>query len=92
MRKYHLSGIAHSPFWYLKYHVRCLMSPPQRRIEDRIRELCAKALAETDGEALRELSELLHGTIKHMRMRATSLLLEKRRLLEPRRRANDNGM
>ena len=69
------------------------MSPPQRRIEDRIRELCAKVLAATDGDlepALRELSQLLRGTVKHMRKSATSLLVQGKPLSEPRRRANDN--
>jgi hypothetical protein len=72
------------------------MSPPQRRIEDRIRELCGKAVTATNGdlepEALEELSQLLHGTIKHIRKRATSLLIEKKRLSEPRRRENDKGV
>jgi hypothetical protein len=66
---------------------------PQRRIEDRIRELCAKLVAATDGgrePALRELSQLLHGTIEHMRKSATSLLVEGTPLLEPRRRAHDS--
>jgi hypothetical protein len=69
------------------------MPHPQRRIEDRIRELCAKAGAAIDGDdlepTLEELSQLLHATIQHMRKRATSLLIERKRLLEPRRRAND---
>ena len=45
---------------------------PQRRIEDRIRDLCAKAVDATDGDlepALRELTQLLRGTIVHMRER-----------------------
>jgi hypothetical protein len=69
------------------------MSPPQRRIEDRIREICATAVTATDGElepALRELSQLLRGTIDHMRKSATKLLVEGTPLVEPRRRANDN--
>jgi hypothetical protein len=68
------------------------MSPPQRRIEDRIRELCAKVVAATDGEReaiLKELRKLLRGTTEHMRKRAASLLVEKKRLSEPRRRADD---
>lgn len=67
--------------------------PPERRIEDRIRELCAKAVAATDGDlepTLRELSQLLRETIEHMRKDATSLLVEGRPLLEPRRRSTDN--
>jgi hypothetical protein len=43
---------------------------PQSRIEDRIRKLCVKAVAATDGDlapALQELSQLLRGTIEHMR-------------------------
>ena len=55
------------------------MSPPQRRIEDRIRELCARAISATDDDlarALQELSQLLHRTVEHMRVDATSLLVE----------------
>jgi hypothetical protein len=69
------------------------MAPPQRRIEDRIRELCARATTATNGDlepALRELSQHLRGTIEHMRKSAKSLLVEGKPLLEPRRRANDN--
>jgi hypothetical protein len=69
------------------------MSPPQRRIEDRIRALCANAVTATDGDlepALQELSQLLRGTIEHMRESATRLLVEGMPLLEPRRRASDN--
>jgi len=69
------------------------MPSPQRRIEDRIRELCGKAVAATDGDlgpALEELSQLLRGTIEHMRTSATKLLVEGAPLPEPRRRANDN--
>jgi len=50
-------------------------------------------LAATDGDlepALQELSQLLRGTIKHMRNSAKSLLVERKPLPEPRRRANDN--
>ena len=68
------------------------MSPPQRRIEDRIRELCAKAETATDGDleaVLRELSHHLRGTIEHMRNSARRLLVEGAPLPEPRRRAND---
>ncbi len=69
------------------------MSVPQRRIEDRIRELCAKAVAATDGDleaALRELAQLLATTIGHMRESATTLLVEAKPLVEPRRRSTDN--
>ena len=69
------------------------MSPPQRRIEDRIRELCAKAVTATDGDleaVLQELTQLLRGTIAHLRESATKLLIEGTPLPEPRRRANDN--
>ena len=69
------------------------MSPPQRRIEDRIRELCGKAVAASDGDlepTLQELSQLLRGTIEHMRNSATRLLVEGTSLPEPRRRATDN--
>lgn len=68
------------------------MTPPQRRIEDRIRKLCAKAATANDGDlepTLRELSQLLGATIKHMRHSATSLLVEGKPLSEPRRRATD---
>ena len=69
------------------------MPPPQRRIEDRIRELCEKVVAATDDDlesALQELSQLLRATIEHMRESATSLLVEGKPLLEPRRREHDN--
>lgn len=69
------------------------MSPPQRRIEDRIRELCAMTMTNT-GElqpALQELSQLLRETIEHMRLSATRLLVEGKPLSEPRRRASDNN-
>lgn len=68
---------------------------PQRRIEDRIRELCAKAATAPEGDVepvLVELSQLLRGTIDHMRKNATSLLVERKSLLEPRRRINDNDV
>ena len=64
------------------------------RIEDRIRKLCAKAADANDGDLepiLRELSQLLRGTVEHMRNSATSLLVEGKPLSEPRRRAADNG-
>ena len=70
------------------------MSSPQRRIEDRIRELCANAKTATDGDLepiLIELSRRLHKTIEHLRKRAKSMLVEGKPLLEHRRRANDNG-
>lgn len=67
--------------------------PPERRIEDRIRELCAKASAKSGGgdlePTLRELSQLLHATIEHMRQSATRLLVEGTSLKEPRRRSTD---
>src|SRR6267154_2562012 len=52
------------------------MPPPQRRIEDRIRELCAKTTTNTGDlePALQELSQLLRETIEHMRLSATNLL------------------
>jgi hypothetical protein len=71
------------------------MRPYKRRIEDRIRELCVKAAAATDGDqelALKELSQLLQRTIAHLRKGATSLLVERKPLSEPRRRANDNDV
>ena len=69
------------------------MRIPQRRVEDHIRELCEKVLSATDGDlepVLQELSQLVRGTIEHMRKSATSLLVERTPLLEPRRRAHDN--
>ena len=71
------------------------MSPPNRRIEDRIRELCARAAAATDGDlepVLQELLQLLRTTVEHMRESATKLLIEGAPLPEPRRRANDNDL
>jgi len=69
------------------------MIVPQRRIEDRMRELCANAVSAGDGDlepVLQELARLLRGTIDHMRKSATSLLVEGKPLPEPRRRTNDN--
>jgi hypothetical protein len=83
--EYRLWGIAQ--FHFDTYTLNGLRSLPQRRIEDRIRELCAKAVAATDGDlepALRELSQLLRGTIEHMRKGAKSLLVEGKPLVEPR--------
>ena len=71
------------------------MSPPQRRIEDRIRELCANAKRATNDDLepiLQELSQLLRGAIEHMRKGAATLLVEGKPLSEPRRRANDNEL
>ncbi len=71
------------------------MSPPSRRIEDRIRDLCANAAVATDGDLellLQELSQLLRTTVEHMRESATKLLIEGAPLSEPRRRANDNDL
>ncbi len=67
------------------------MPPPQRRIEDRIRELCAKTVTNTGDlePTLQELSQLLRETIEHMRLSATTLLVEGKPLSEPRRRVND---
>jgi hypothetical protein len=68
------------------------MPLPQRRIEDRIRELCANANTAIDGDlepTLQELSQLLGVTIEHLRKRAKSLLIERKPLSEPRRRAGD---
>jgi len=69
------------------------MSPPQRRIEDRIRELCVTAMTATNGDlepTLLELSQLLGATVAHMRESATRLLVEGAPLSEPRRRSGDN--
>ena len=58
-----------------------------------MRELCAKANTATNGDlgpVLRELSQLLGKTTEHLKKRATSLLVERKPLLEPRRRENDN--
>lgn len=71
------------------------MTSPHRRIEDRIRELCAKAAPAADDDLepiLRELSQLLRVTIEHMRESATSLLLKRKPLSEPRRRATDKEL
>lgn len=71
------------------------MSPPNRRIEDRIRDLCARVAVATDGDlepVLQELLQLLRTTVEHMRESATKLLIEGVPLPEPRRRANDNDL
>jgi len=87
-----LWGIAQSHFDTYPFKG-LFMSSPQRRIEDRIRELCANATTATNGDLepiLQELSQLLRGTIEHMRKGAKSLLVEGKPLLEPRRRENYN--
>ena len=69
------------------------MSLPQRRVEDRIRELCAQAKTATNGDleaVLRELSQLLRETIEHLRKCAKSLLVEGKPMFEPRRRSTDD--
>lgn len=76
-------------------YITSLCFPPRRRIEDRIRELCATAVTAAEGElepALRELSLLLGATIEHMRNSAARLLIAGTPLSEPRRRSGDNNV
>ena len=91
---YSLFGILQMPAVCNAY-IHHPMFPPNRRIEDRIRDLCAKVTVATDGDlepVLQELLQLLHTTVEHMRESATKLLIEGAPLPEPRRRANDNEL
>ena len=67
------------------------MSVPQRRIDDRLRKLSAKALAASDKEResiLQELLELVHRKGERLKRRAARLLL-KGEELEGERRTTD---
>ena len=66
-----------------------LLRVPQRRIDDRIRELCARAQAATDGDLesiLQELLALIHRKDERLKRRAGRLLLNHEQL-EPERRS-----
>lgn len=66
------------------------MGIPQRRTDDRLRKLSAKALTSTGGDlkpTLQELLELVHAKSERLKRRAARLLLNGERL-EPERRAS----
>jgi hypothetical protein len=68
------------------------MRPPQRRIDDKLRNLCAKVLAASDDgdlESVRqEFLALVHEKLQRLKSRAARLFLNGERL-EPERRATD---
>ena len=67
------------------------MRAPERRIDDRIRQLCARAMVASDGDvepALQELLDLVHQKMEELKRRAARLLL-KGEHLEPERRNTD---
>jgi hypothetical protein len=62
-----------------------------RRIDDRLRQLCAKSLTAADGELepiRQELLKLLHHKVERLKRRAARLLLGGEHL-EPERRSTD---
>lgn len=62
---------------------------PQRRIDDRLRKLCAKAIIAPDGDRetiLQEVLELVHQKSERLKRRAARLLL-KGSHLEPERKS-----
>ena len=66
------------------------MSVPQRRIDDRLRRVCAKALTADGGklEALRqELLTLVHQKMERLKTRAARLLLNGEHLEGERRKS-----
>ena len=65
---------------------------PGRRLEDRIRELCAKAATASEGETLQVLQELrraLHEHARHLRSMAAQRLTGAKQGLEKERRHKD---
>jgi hypothetical protein len=64
------------------------MSAPQRRLDDRLQELCARAKTAVDGDLepiLQEFLALVHWKGERLKARAARLLLNGDRL-EPERR------
>ena len=68
--------------------LRVFTRAPDRRIDDRIRRLCAKAMASSDGDlepVRRELLKLVRQKMERLKKRAARLFL-KGEQLEPERR------
>ena len=66
------------------------MTVPQRRIDDRIRQLCAKAMGASNGDeapVLRELLVLVHQKGERLKSRAAKLLLNGEHLDGERRKS-----
>ena len=64
------------------------MSAPQRRIDDRIRLICAKVSGASNGDvepALKELLTLVHEKSERLKLRAARLLLNGEHLEGERR-------
>lgn len=69
------------------------MRVPQRRIDDRLLKLCAKAKAARDGDSrpiLQEILKLVHQKNERLKRRAARLLLNGEHL-EGERRQTNNG-
>ena len=66
------------------------MSTRSRRLDDRIRELCAKVVASKDSEALTrilaELTVALHQSIERLRTRAIAILTAPKSFPDERRK------
>lgn len=66
------------------------MSVPQRRLDDRLRELCAIARTASDGDleaVMQELLAVVHRKSERLRTRAAKLMLKGERLGPDRRAA-----
>jgi hypothetical protein len=66
------------------------MNVPQRRIDDRIRQLCAKVIAASNSDvepALQELLALVHQKAERLKTRAGKLLLRGEHLDAERRQS-----
>ena len=71
---------------------RYLMRVPQRRIDDRLLKLCAKAKAARDGDSraiLQEVLHLVHQKNERLKRRAGRLLLNGEHLEGERRKTED---
>ena len=89
--KYQRSYIAQSASESKAPYPGFLMRTHRRRIDDRLRELSAMALASADEDLepiLQELLELVHAKSERLKRRAARLLLNSERL-ESERRASD---
>ena len=62
-----------------------------RRLEDRIRELCARVVATDDSEELAvilaDLQRALHEAVQRIRARAVETFIERRESLQEKRKA-----
>lgn len=66
------------------------MSPPQRRVDDRIRSLCARVQSASNGDLeplLQELLSLVRQKSERLKRRAARLLLKRDHLEAERRKS-----